>query len=66
MNKMPRLQNDVPDTVVDKVSSDETVKRIRKLRWIGMIDEARSLELQLKRIPAVGKAGALAGPYSTD
>jgi len=66
MNKMPRLQNDIPDTVVEKVSSDETVKRIRKLRWIGMIDEARSLELQLKRIPAVGKAGALAGPYSTD
>jgi hypothetical protein len=66
MNKMPRLQNDMPDTVVEKVSSDETVKRIRKLRWIGMIDEARSLELQLKRIPAVGKAGALAGPYSTD
>jgi hypothetical protein len=66
MNKMPRLQNDIPETVVEKVSSDETVKRIRKLRWIGMIDEARSLELQLKRIPAVGKAGALAGPYSTD
>jgi len=66
MNKIPRLQNDIPDTVVEKVSSDETVKRIRKLRWIGMIDEARSLELQLKRIPAVGKAGALAGPYSTD
>lgn len=66
MNKMPRLQNDIPDPVVEKVSSDETVKRIRKLRWIGMIDEARSLELQLKRIPAVGKAGALAGPYSTD
>jgi hypothetical protein len=66
MNKMPRLQNDIPETVVEKVSSDETVKRIRKLRWIGMIDEARRLELQLKRIPAVGKAGALAGPYSTD
>ena len=66
MNKMPRLQNDTPETLVEKVSSDETVKRIRKLRWIGMIDEARSLELQLKRIPAVGKAGALAGPYSTD
>lgn len=66
MNKMPRLQNDMPDTVVEKVSSDETVKRIRKLRWIGMIDEARSLELQLKRVPAVGKAGVLAGPYATD
>lgn len=66
MNKMSRLQNDIPETVVEKVSSDETVKRIRKLRWMGLIDEARSLELQLKRMPAVGKAGALAGPYSTD
>jgi hypothetical protein len=66
MNKPDRKRSEMSDLLEQQISTDEIIKRIRKLRWVGMDDEAKILQLQLKRIPAAGKAGALAGPYSTD
>jgi hypothetical protein len=43
---------------------DEVIKRIRKLRWIGMDDEARALEHTLTRLCAAGPVFAL--PHETD
>lgn len=33
-------------------ASDELVRRIRKLRWMGMEEEARTLQQQASRLPA--------------
>jgi hypothetical protein len=45
-------------------ASDEVIKRIRKLRWIGMDDEARMLEQTLARVSAASPV--LAFPHETD
>jgi hypothetical protein len=48
-----------------KKSSQEWVKLIRKLRWIGMEGEARRLELALSTLPAEERAVS-AEPPGTD
>ena len=40
--------------------------RIRKLRWMGMEDEARALERELKSAPAIETDSVLAAPRNTD
>jgi hypothetical protein len=47
-------------------ASAELVKRIRKLRWIGMDDEAEKIQRELKRLPAGLCGSVLADPYGTD
>jgi hypothetical protein len=44
-------------------ASNELIKRIRKLRWIGKEDEAREVQRSLGRIPS---RGVLAAPCETD
>ena len=39
---------------------------IRKLRWIGLEDEARQLEQEAERLPAEQRCGVSFGPFSTD
>jgi len=39
---------------------------ILKLRWMGLEDEARSLELAMSKLPAEERGSVLAGPLSTD
>jgi hypothetical protein len=43
----------------------EWTKLIRKLRWIGLEDDAHNLELALSTLPAEQRAG-IAEPYGTD
>ena len=51
---MPKQQNDWS-------------KLIRKLRWIGMEDEARRLELAVRSLPPPEERGPVAAwPYDTD
>lgn len=47
------------------IAYDLTV-RIRKLRWMGMEDEARALERELKSAPAIETDSVLAAPRNTD
>ena len=56
----------VPDESHEEDSSVELVKRIRKLRWIGMEDEAEKVQRELKRSPADLRSSVLADPNSTD
>lgn len=52
-----------------KNCSDEEAPRnalIIKLRWIGLEDEARQLELEARRLPAEQRCGVSSGPFSTD
>jgi hypothetical protein len=41
-------------------------KMIRKLRWIGLEDEARRLELVVGTLPPEERGTVSVGPFSTD
>jgi hypothetical protein len=47
-------------------SSWEWAKLIRKLRWIGLVDEARRLEQAVSTLPPEERGCVSAGPFSTD
>jgi len=49
-----------------KQQSDEWVKLIRKLRWIGMKEQARRLELAVSNLPPDERGTVSRGPFSTD
>jgi hypothetical protein len=44
----------------------EWAKLIRKLRWIGMEDEARQLQTVVSGLPADERGTVSAGPFFTD
>jgi hypothetical protein len=44
----------------------EWAKLIRKLRWIGLEDEARSLQLAVSTLPMEERGSVSVGPFSTD
>jgi hypothetical protein len=46
--------------------SREWARLIRKLRWIGLEEEAHRLELAVSTLPAEERSSVLAGPVSTD
>ena len=41
----------VPDLSADELMTRKFVHRIRKLRWMGMEDAARALEMELRNAP---------------
>ncbi|MFN3350076.1 hypothetical protein [Pseudorhodoplanes sp.] len=45
-----------PETAVQQLTSAELVKLIRKLRWIGLEEEARQLQVVLDRFPQEQRA----------
>jgi hypothetical protein len=55
----------VPDTP-EQLTSAELVKLIRKLRWIGLEDEARQLQAVLNRFPADERAVVPGAPLECD
>jgi hypothetical protein len=52
--------------VVHQQPSCEWAKLIRKLRWIGLHDEARRLELAVSTLPPEERGTVSTGPFSTD
>lgn len=46
--------------------SDELLKRIRKLRWIGLEEEARQLQLAMLRLSPEHRVALPNEPFSTD
>lgn len=53
-----------PDVSVEQRTSSELVKLVRKLRWIGLEEEAKQLQIALCRIDSA--ATLLADPHGTD
>ena len=45
---------------------DEWAKLIRKLRWIGLEDEAQRLQRAVRSLPPEERGAVLSGPFSTD
>jgi hypothetical protein len=54
------------ENFIDRQSSREWGKLIRKLRWIGLEDEARRLELAVSTLPPEERGSVSVGPFSTD
>jgi hypothetical protein len=53
-------------SVCSKQESEEWAKLIRKLRWIGMEQEAHHLQMAVCRLPPHERFAVLTGPFSTD
>jgi hypothetical protein len=54
------------DDSAQRSASNECVRLIRKLRWIGMDDEAERVLAQLSGWPLLHTETVLAGPWATD
>lgn len=57
---------ETPVGLTAQETSHELVKLVRKLRWIGLEDEARCIQHALGAIPANERASVLSWPASTD
>jgi hypothetical protein len=62
MERTPKREADS----LDRPASREWGKLIRKLRWIGLEDEARRLELAVSMLPPEERGTVSVGPFSTD
>jgi hypothetical protein len=51
---------------IPREASWEWAKLIRKLRWIGMDEEARRLEQAVSTLPPEQRGTVSSGPFSTD
>jgi len=56
----------IPDVPAEQRRVADLVKRIRKLRWLGMELEAANLQLTLARVPPAEEAIVLTSPQDTD
>lgn len=59
-----RQDDDVPSPT--QRAPGEWAKLIRKLRWIGLEDEARSLQRAVSTLPVEERGSVSTGPFSTD
>jgi hypothetical protein len=70
MEMRPQQQQKPPDTSVNGTSADkgsnELIKRIHKLRWMGLDDEAEGLQNELERRRGTAVDSVLAAPGETD
>ena len=62
MERMPSTDGGIPA----HLQPQDRAKLIRKLRWIGMVDEARLLERAITSLPPDDRGTVLAEPFSTD
>ena len=60
----PRSANEASS--IDRQSLHDWGKLIRKLRWIGLEDEARRLEQAVSTLPPEERGSVSVGPFSTD
>jgi hypothetical protein len=59
----PDYNNVVP---IHHQSPEGWAKLIRKLRWIGLTEHARRLELAVSTLPPEERGTVLSGPFGTD
>ncbi len=55
-----------PESLAEQRASSELVKLVRKLRWMGLEDEAEKMENQLIQREAAAADSVLAMPSDTD
>jgi len=59
-------QRDEHEVVRSLEAAHEWSRLVLKLRWVGMEDEARRLQVMMSTVPAGERGSVLAGPFSTD
>ena len=64
MRISPLVRQEAPDVSAEQRESNELIKRIRKLRWMGMETEAEQLQLALAG--ATRSDSVIAQPLETD
>ena len=57
---------DAQPHILDQRSPREWATLIRKLRWIGLEDEAQRLQLAVSTLPSDQRGSVSDGPFSTD
>lgn len=55
-----------PDCSAEQRTSNELVKRIRKLRWMGMEEEAKRAQDELSARPVAVADSVVSSPRDTD
>ena len=60
------LERQKPPEVLSRQQANDLIKRIRKLRWMGMQEEAERLQVRLAQCPAPPADTVLATPSDTD
>ena len=55
-----------PDASVERRASNDLIQLIRKLRWMGMDDEAKRVQTELKQRDVPAEDSVLARPRDTD
>ncbi len=63
---MTRMRDRRCESVTTEPSPHECARLICKLSWIGLDDEARSLQRELNTVPPDERPTVSAGPFSTD
>jgi hypothetical protein len=63
---MPLEQQKSPDSSPAQRASNELVKLIRKLRWMGMEEEAKKMEEQLTHCDVRAEDSVVAASRETD
>jgi hypothetical protein len=57
---------ELPDVSLEQQFLVDLAKRVRKLRWIGMEDEARILATELEKVPPAIRHSILGEQFCTD
>jgi hypothetical protein len=55
-----------PDASVEQRASNDLIRLIRKLRWMGLDDEAKRVQTELKQRDVPAEDSVLARPRDTD
>jgi len=63
---MLRTENHSQDVINAQAASNALVKLIRKLRWMGMDDEAERVQRTVLPLEALPLDSVVAGPRDTD
>ena len=63
---MKTIGIDALNKPTDDFTANDLTVRIRKLRWMGMEDEAKALEQELKSVSTTEIDTVLAAPRNTD
>ena len=63
---MAMLLQNTPQNPSDARASNEMIKLIRKLRWIGMDEEAHKLQKELTQRETAAEDSVVATPGETD
>jgi hypothetical protein len=64
--EMPLEKRKPPNVLAEQRTSNKLVKLIRKLRWMGMEEEAKRVQMELAQRDVSPADSVVAAPHETD